>query len=324
MIGVFVSFVVDKVKVINDKVIKNLTSLLHIFYPSLVKPIVLLKTKEIENHALRSAVAAIMARNMSHQQGSAVIPYLLSLSGVSSVEEILKQYLFYIEQRMDFVATAATMEFPKWGISLKFFKDLIVGFISQYGLISSICKSEGYDYNNIRFKVFVKDDDKDLLSNKDVNEVNKKDVDVFIPGGLTGCHAFYLILENIMRNSAKYGTKKDNLEINIKLIDKETYYKVQVWDNVSTKTEKIDEFNKILKEPIITSTGEKRPYAWGFAEMRICAAYLISATEGEAAGELLKSQECPIKAIEINNTIGYVFKLNKPKLLEIYDGEGSS
>jgi hypothetical protein len=34
---------------------------------------------EITKHALRSAVAAIMARNMSHQQSSAVIPYLLSL-----------------------------------------------------------------------------------------------------------------------------------------------------------------------------------------------------------------------------------------------------
>jgi hypothetical protein len=271
-----------------------------------------------QSHALRSAVAAIMARNMSHQQGSAVIPYLLSLEGVSDKGKILTQYLSYIESRMDFVATAATMEFPKWGISVKFFKDLIVGFISQYGLIECLCKSEGYRYNNIQFKVYINDNE-DLLG-KDINTVNEKDVDVWIPGGFTGMHAFYLILENIMRNTAKYSKKDTQLIVSIKL--KDDSYIVEVWDNLSSETSKVEGFNNTFKESLIKPTGEKREYAWGFAEMRICATYLISGTEKEAAGKLSESEECPIKAIEVDEggqkRIGYEFKLKKPKLLEVY------
>jgi len=272
------------------------------------------------SHALRSAVAAIMARNMSHQQGSSVIPYLLSLSGGSSLEniKILKQYLSYIEQRMDFIATVATMEFPKWGISLKFFRDLVVGFISQYGLIDNICKSEGYNYNNITFKVFI-NDDQNLLDEKDITSIEENDVDVFIPGGLTGVHAFYLILENIMRNSAKYAEKSDELIINIKLVDKDTHYEISIWDNISNEVNKVEKFNEIFRDSIIDKTGEKRSSAWGFAEMRLCAAYLVAATEEEAAGKLKEGQKSPLEAYESeDNTIGYKFSLNKPKLLELY------
>jgi hypothetical protein len=222
---------------------------------------------------------------------------------------------------MDFVATAATMEFPKWGISVKFFKDLIVGFISQYGLIECLCKSEGHRYEDIQFKVYINDNE-DLLE-KNINTVNKKDVDVWIPGGFTGMHAFYLILENIMRNTAKYSKKDTQLIVSIKLIEKDDSYIVQVWDNLSTEIQKVEEFNKTFKESLIKPTGEKREYAWGFAEMRICATFLISGTEKEAAGKLSESEKCPIKAIEVNEggqkRIGYEFKLKKPKLLEVYN-----
>jgi hypothetical protein len=272
-------------------------------------------------HALRSAVAAIMSRNMSHQQGSAVIPYLLSLEGVKDKEKILTQYLSYIESRMDFVATAATMEFPKWGISVKFIKDIMIGFVSQYGLLECLCKSEGYRYDNIQFKVYINNSENFLEQN--INIINEKDVNVWIPGGLTGMHAFYLILENIMRNAAKYNKKDSELVVSIKLIEKDDSYIVQVWDNLSSKIEKVTEFNNTFRESLIKSTGEKREYAWGFAEMRICAAFLISGTDKDAAGELSNDEECPINAIEVcergQKKIGYEFKLKKPKLLEVYD-----
>jgi hypothetical protein len=302
---------------------KSFLSLLATLFWSRLEPfeLVIRELYKIKLHALRSAVAAIMSRNMSHQQGSAVIPYLLSLEGVKDKEKILTQYLSYIESRMDFVATAATMEFPKWGISVKFIKDIMIGFVSQYGLLECLCKSEGYRYDNIQFKVYINNSEN--LLEKNINIINEKDVNVWIPGGLTGIHAFYLILENIMRNAAKYNKKDSELVVSIKLIEKDDSYIVQVWDNLSSKIEKVTEFNNTFRESLIKPTGEKREYAWGFAEMRICAAFLISGTDKDAAGELSNDEECPINAIEVcergQKKIGYEFKLKKPKLLEVYD-----
>jgi hypothetical protein len=264
---------------------------------------------------LMSALAAIMARNMAHQQGSAVIPYLLSLS--NEKERILSQYLSYLESRMDFVATAATMEFPKWGISVKFFKDLIVGFISQYGLIECLCKSEGYRYENIQFEVYINDDEN--LLEKDINTINDKDINVWIPGGFTGMQAFYLILENIMRNTAKYSEKGSKLIVRIGLKEQNDTYIIQVWDNLSYATDKVQDFNTKIREALIKPTGEKREGNWGFAEMRVCAAYLSNGDEHVAASELNENEICPIECvISSNNTIGYKFTLKKPQLLEIY------
>lgn len=270
---------------------------------------------------IRSAVAAIMARNMSHQQGSAVIPYLTN----QEESKIFIQYLKYIQQRMDFIASAATLEFPKWGISVYFFKDLVVNFISQYGLLHTICQSEGYYYNTINFNLIINNKLYNLNSNSksgnSITELIKNDIKVFIPGGYTGMHAFYLILENILRNSAKYNKKSKALDIYIKIEnmnDSNQRYKVVIWDSISKNKEKVNELNGILKESLIDETGKKREYAWGLAEMRICASYLATLSEREAAMEVPEG-EVPIKAIANNDCIGYEFYLLKPKLLEVWN-----
>jgi oxygen-independent coproporphyrinogen-3 oxidase len=278
-------------------------------------------------HALRSAVAAIMARNMSHQQGSAVIPFLNQLRSIADAELklILHQYLSYLESRMDFVATAATMEFPKWGVSVKFFSDLLVGFISQFGLIDCLCKSEGYNYEKIKFEVYINDSG-DLLSEENEDKFCKKDITVWMPGGYTGMHAFYLILENTIRNAAKYNKKKNNnynLTIKIKIADNESFYTVIVWDELSScNKSKINEINYTIREPLIKENGEKREYAWGFAEMRICATFLKSGSEREAAGKLGDLEKSPIEAVQCDKKyLGFQFILLKPRLLEVYNAK---
>jgi len=278
-------------------------------------------------HALRSAVTAIMARNMSHQQGSAVIPFLNQLRSIADAELklILHQYLSYLESRMDFVATAATMEFPKWGVSVKFFSDLLVGFISQFGLIDCLCKSEGYNYEKIKFEVYINDSG-GLLSEENEDKFCKKDITVWMPGGYTGMHAFYLILENTIRNAAKYNKKKNNnynLTIKIKIADNESFYTVIVWDELSScNKSKINEINYTIREPLIKENGEKREYAWGFAEMRICATFLKSGSEREAAGKLGDLEKSPIEAVQCDKKyLGFQFILLKPRLLEVYNAK---
>ncbi len=73
----------------------------------------------------------------------------------------------------------------------------------------------------------------------------EKDIQLAIPGGAVGSHAFYTIIENIIRNAAKHGwmatqnadtkNKPQNLEIYIDFENKDDTAEVEftIWDNVS-------------------------------------------------------------------------------------------
>jgi hypothetical protein len=84
---------------------------------SFVDCLIRLRSEIVRLHALRSAIAAIMARNMSHNPGSHGLAYLMAeieekiRSGQAlSVEEAkdLKNFLEYAKARMDFVAEVTT------------------------------------------------------------------------------------------------------------------------------------------------------------------------------------------------------------------------
>lgn len=74
-----------------------------------------------------------------------------------------------------------------------------------------------------------------------------KDIQINIPGGSTGYHAFYIILENIIRNAAKHDwatlppSEKSgkNLEISIELEEKEEFHICKIWTNAHEKKEGI-------------------------------------------------------------------------------------
>ncbi len=276
--------------------------------------------------AVKSAIAAIMSRNGSHNLGSHVL---------SSVSQNLNElsddrFLFtYIQQRMDFIAQITT-EIPEWYYPCSFVQDLMRRFYMQRHLLTYICGAEGlkgFDYqkngkaneelvqNNIIIKVLKREKDKSVeIIGPDTNKEQKitELTQVAIPGGIVGQHAFYTILENFLRNTAKHswaefkgGKKPKNLEVYIEYNDdpNKDYVVINIWDNVSivydsdideTKKKELadklrieEEFkeyknkalhfkiNSIFKEHFIQpSTGKLRNENWGLAEMKICAAYL--------------------------------------------------
>jgi oxygen-independent coproporphyrinogen-3 oxidase len=65
------------------------------------------KHQESIEHALRSAVAAIMARNMSHNPGSHGLAHLIG-GTLSPSDQEVKAFLEYIKSRMDFLAEVTT------------------------------------------------------------------------------------------------------------------------------------------------------------------------------------------------------------------------
>ncbi len=211
--------------------------------------------KDLISHSTKSAIAAIMSRNGSHNIGSHVIAAVTN--GLSDLPD--DQTLFaYIQHRMDFIATITT-EFSEWSYPVWFVKDLMRRFYMQRHLLNYIASSEGLraferqdqeseQTDRLILKVRYSEDGSNLTDIIDPTDTEsetgkiEKDVLVAIPGGIIGHQAFYTILENIIRNSAKHGFesqikgKRKNLEITIDLIDDKNtdYVKVRIWDNISS------------------------------------------------------------------------------------------
>jgi hypothetical protein len=140
-----------------------------------------------------------------------------------------------------------------------------------------------------------------------------EDMLLSVPGGIVGYHAFYVILENIIRNAAKHGfTMVDKSRIKDPHLDIaiEVFYDpeesvgiwteqrgkvharlIRIYDNVSRVSndrEKCDDdedrgtrgsseadINSILEDSLIEiESGKLKKENWGLAEMRIAAGFL--------------------------------------------------
>jgi len=159
--------------------------------------------------------------------------------------------------------------------NVAFKEDIIQPFKNNKVLLDGICKSEH----------------EKLDSNKIyINLVKQEPICVGIPGGFLGIQAFYGILENILRNTAKHNVeyikKKINLDNNWKLtlnIDfsesSPNLWHISIYDNIEREKKEINKLiNEVLipylKNGIIDEKGKLLPGAWGLKEMVICAAYL--------------------------------------------------
>ncbi|MGN0188783.1 MAG: hypothetical protein ACI395_04635 [Candidatus Cryptobacteroides sp.] len=127
-----------------------------------------------------------------------------------------------------------------------------------------------------------------------------------IPGGTTGRHAFFSIVENVIRNAAKHGSRKagssleltfdvyeqsefetrapedDNIKEELPLKDVFTnyynsndYYYVTLTDNQPTDYEKLVFIRQALVDPYVKDQKMCEGFK-GFKEMRICSAFLMN------------------------------------------------
>ncbi|NQT55978.1 MAG: hypothetical protein HQ551_07085 [Desulfobacteraceae bacterium] len=277
---------------------------------------------EIRNHALKSAISAIMSRNMSHNIGSHI---LINLEKDGVNDKDIKYFLSYLRTRMDFLAQVAT-DWPSWSLPTRFLQDLMFEFLNQLCLLKFIGASEGLKENNLRFNITVKDQKKNVQEFKwlpDASEgveelrekLSKYDRYVSILGGITGRQAFYVILENIIRNAAKhsYEDKGSPLLINIRLTENKNDYSLEIWDNVSNNKGLKDKINENLRTPIIKSTGEIERSNWGIAEMKISSAYLQKKKPSDLAEGGEKNYDILNANVAENNCLKYTLKLLKPK-----------
>ncbi len=271
-----------------------------------------------KNAGRRSAVAVVMSRNMSHNIGSHV------LAGLSSAERFgnvlpgeIARLNSYLRTRMDFLADISTagssVTMPR-----RFYQDVCTEFkLNQQLLLDHI---SGTSLRGDRIKFIVTFNGKKITTRS-----LESDPIISLPNDVLGAQAFYVILENMVRNSAKHAVVRDTLRLCIQIDDMENsafYYRVRVNDNLNTlagRSDLVPALNTYIDGSIIKDDGTLRMEAWGMMEMKIAAAYLRKIEPehiddaGFCPGYKGNDKQLPLlKACDLDGNLGYEFFLLKP------------
>lgn len=176
---------------------------------------------------------------------------LHTLNKKLSINEKIAYFNSYEKSRMDFLADIATAT-PTMESSKLFYGELIAGFDKNRILLDRI---SGID--NFKYRISLHDCrhcDKSLCFLDDCRkEISlENDFAVTIPNDIIGQHAFYNIIENLIRNTAKHSAKQPDgsvtFHIEVREPDKEqckrcpalnSYYEIHIYDSIDMPTEEV-------------------------------------------------------------------------------------
>jgi len=203
-------------------------------------------------NALRSAIAAIISRNMSHNIGSHVLARLSTkdavqaavlnkVSGSGLALEISKEAAAvdtahlnaFLRMRMDFVADVATAATPPNPMKMCVLADVFPPFTNSALLWDTLCASHGLRRENVIFYFNVISNTKTQVKMKAGNDKIEAENDsgsipeqiamatIGVPNGTIGCQALYCIIENFIRNTVKHSVRSNqqNFEVTISLYE---------------------------------------------------------------------------------------------------------
>ena len=320
---------------------------------------------EIEQLANRAAISQVMTRNMSHNIGSHVLSKFKDMSDVESItsinnsagvgqykgklplpkpknqkDAVIANFNDYLKSRMDFLADI-TVATPILETSYKFCSDVISGILKNSILLNRISGIAGDVKYEICIRVWGESQWwKDEIYDDNNNKWNYDTFDVAMPNDILGCHALYVIIENVIRNTYKH-SKKDLKEfiftIDIKpcVIDPDLY-EVCFYDNNCKQLNElipvIEGRNKTFNDEIIKNN-KLRSDGLGTIEMEVCAAYLRKISLDNYQSDIyiineqgFNSDKSGKKVLNIIKaypqywndkcdcaSLGYVFYLLKPK-----------
>jgi hypothetical protein len=211
---------------------------------------------ETERQAIRSAISQVGARNGAHNIGSHVLNKLSDFDTLKKIrvnafesyrshklkgvdKTILRQLTIfnnYVKCRMDYL-NDLTYGVPSMQANKKAFAELFSGFDAVRLLLEYISGLS----ETFRYKIVFKENG-ELLT-------EKNDLLIALPNDVIGCQAFYNILENIIRNTAKHNQNKNRITIftvNFKEVDfigvdqdnhkdADSLYTVEICDNNKVK-----------------------------------------------------------------------------------------
>lgn len=231
-------------------------------------------------YALRTASAAIIGRNLSHNVGSHV---LARMSGSAELRKTLKalrppaptiadvfanplsQLIGYVRERMDYIAEVATGE-PSWSVP-DHLEKVLKKFSDQRILSSTLTER------------------KCELTRAEQSD-RKGDTPVTFPHCRMGMQALFSILENSLRNSVRHGndgTGKGKMEWWIKDGSGDGIAELVLADRGCVKKmgtdDPVEKIRNGLKGGFYVKEGEQGAVvlsreAWGLKEMKISGAFL--------------------------------------------------
>lgn len=214
----------------------------HYFYLAIARQHIaalrnLLPIVRARQSALRTAAVSIMSRNMSHNIGSHVLSRVSAKLARSSLgpderedqredlREDLCNLIQYIEERHDFLAEIATAVST---FSMPFSLARVADHFNNQKLISRHISGLQNTPSNLKSASHV--------------VAWPKDCRIAVNGGAVGLHALFIIIENVMRNTAKHNAHAvEKQGINTLYVDWEQlqdisysgWVRFRVWETIS-------------------------------------------------------------------------------------------
>jgi hypothetical protein len=310
---------------------------------------------QINHQAVRAAISQVMARNMSHNIGSHVLSKFKdekeidssikslnlnpqykennllnpNLSGI----QLVAYFNEYLKNRMDFLADIATTD-PVMETPMYLFRDIVKGFDKNRILLNRI--------SGISDKISFS-----LTGRKIENEVSSiitiassKDPLLSIPNEILGAQAFYILLENIIRNVYKHGNPKNDFEIIIEVGDyyvNKSLYEIKIFDTLNNDSEQIDKIvtsRNTAFNDLILKNNKLRENNLGTIEMNVCAAYLrclpivsvddhyfhLNESNDSNNSKLIYAYKHTYnEGVQIKHSLGYKLYISKPKEVLVID-----
>lgn len=200
----------------------------------------------------RAAGIALMARNMSHNIGSHALYWV-----ASEADDDERRFLRYLQARMELLAGFAT-KIPLSPVTAKL-RDIVERFNKTTRLLDNICRSEHVTSVNVNLNGYLDD--------------------VIFFGGEVGMHAFYSILENCIRDSAKHPQrqreKSQSLTMNVVATPVGGLVQIDVYDESHNYAQDGPAIQKMTEQiRLATESGALNPMHWGVKERFVCAAIL--------------------------------------------------
>ena len=334
------------------------------YYESFNSNAIRTQAESIRIQAVKAAIAQVMARNMSHNIGSHVFSNLIGkdvedrfdinggpgnynspLFDLSSDKTPQLAYFNrYLKSRMDYLSEIS------FGVSDLIATKMIYGDVmKELDCVRVLLKYiPGVDNFNYGFKLYRTNPNQSDNNENDLDELTEKnDIEAAFPNDVLGCQAFYNIIENIIRNTAKHHSGRDNnapvtfsikiMEIDAKIVEiveeAKEFYCVEIDNGLSLPEEIIDKLveqqNSLLNSPILDEkTNNLRGYALGLLEMKASAAFLRQINLVEIDSDCYKfdldgpdyimhngiGRLAILKAFRTKgNALGYRFFIQKPK-----------
>ena len=292
--------------------------------------------------ALKASMAQVMARNLSHNFGSHVFSnlinrdaysrisdsevlqsdnYLSNYNGINSGQSDKNLQIIYFNQylksRMDYLSEV-TFGIPNMLTTKYVYDDVFKELDRVRILLIYISGIPDFKYT------FCLKHNGEILS-------SENDIAIAFPSDVLGNQAFYNIIENIIRNTAKHASRNTR-EVNtftIDFIDNKDYpefYSVEIDNGIPEKDidNLVKKQNKFLNESVLDKNNSLRNHSLGLLEMAASAAFLRQVDVAKvdsydyhfADGNEYQNSYgnlILLKAINKNSALGYRFFMQKPK-----------